>query len=90
MGNPPYLGSSKLNKEQQVDRDYAIGEYHNFKKIDYIGIWFIKGAKYILGNNSKCAFVSTNSICQGEMVEPLWKPIFDNNIEIDFVHTSFK
>ena len=90
MGNPPYLGSSKLNKEQQEDRTIAIGQYQNFKKIDYIGIWFIKGSKYISNCNSKCAFVSTNSICQGEMVEPLWKPIFNNNVEIDFAHTSFK
>lgn len=90
MGNPPYLGSSKLNKEQQIDREYSIGKYDNFKKIDYIGIWFIKGANYINKCNSKCAFVSTNSICQGEMVEPLWKPIFSIDVEIDFAHTSFK
>ena len=90
FGNPPYLGSSKLDKVQQEDRTLAIGEYINYKKIDYIGIWFIKGAQYIRNTSAKCAFVSTNSICQGEMVEPLWTPIIDKHIVIDFAYTSFK
>ena len=90
FGNPPYLGSSKLENDQKEDRTIAIGNYQNYKKIDYIGIWFIKGAKYIKGTNAKCAFVSTNSICQGEMVEPLWTPILENNIIIGFAYTSFK
>ena len=90
FGNPPYLGSSKLESAQQDDRTIAIGKYNNYKKIDYIGIWFIKGAKYIKGTSAKCAFVSTNSICQGEMVEPLWTPIFGLDIVIDFAYTSFR
>ena len=90
FGNPPYLGSSKLEDEQKEDRTIAIGEYSNYKKIDYIGIWFIKGAKYIKGTIAKCAFVSTNSICQGEMVEPLWSPIIGMNIVIDYAYTSFR
>ena len=90
FGNPPYLGSSKLEDEQKEDRTIAIGNYQNYKKIDYIGIWFIKGAKYIKGTNAKCAFVSTNSICQGEMVEPLWTPIIELDIIIDYAYTSFR
>jgi len=90
FGNPPYLGSSKLEDEQKEDRTIAIGEHLNYKKIDYIGIWFIKGAKYIKDSISKCAFVSTNSICQGEMVEPLWTPIIGMNIVIDYAYTSFR
>ena len=90
FGNPPYLGSSKLEDEQKDDRTIAIGEYLNYKKIDYIGIWFIKGAKYIKGTIAKCAFVSTNSICQGEMVEPLWSPILKLGVIIDYAYTSFK
>ena len=90
FGNPPYLGSSKLENEQKEDRTIAIGEYPNYKKIDYIGIWFIKGAKYIKGSIAKCAFVSTNSICQGEMVEPLWAPIIELHIVIDYAYTSFR
>ncbi|MBR1668036.1 MAG: class I SAM-dependent DNA methyltransferase [Bacteroidaceae bacterium] len=90
FGNPPYLGSSKLEKEQQEDRTFAIGNFPNYKKIDYIGVWFIKGTKYIKNTLAKCAFVSTNSICQGEMVEPLWSPILNNGISIEFAYTSFK
>lgn len=90
MGNPPYVGSSKLDKEQQEDRTIAIGEYQNYKKIDYIGIWLIKGAKYIKGTKARCAFVSTNSVCQGEMVEPLWSPILGLDIELYCAYTTFK
>ena len=90
FGNPPYLGSSKLEDDQKQDRTIAIGKYPNYKKIDYIGIWFIKGAIYIKGTTAKCAFVSTNSICQGEMVEPLWTPIIALNIIIDYAYTSFR
>lgn len=90
MGNPPYLGSSKLGKSQQDDRTFAICKYPNYKKIDYIGIWFIKGANYIKGSSARCAFVSTNSVCQGEMVEPLWTPILNMNVLIGFAHLSFR
>ena len=90
MGNPPYLGSSKLDKSQQDDRTVAIGKFQNYKKIDYIGVWFIKGAIYIQNSNARCAFVSTNSVCQGEMVEPLWAPILSMDVLIRFAHLSFK
>lgn len=90
FGNPPYLGSSLLNKNQQEDRTIAIGELKNYKKIDYIGIWFYKASLYIKNTKAGFAFVSTNSICQGEMVVPLWKPILELNMKISFAHTSFK
>ena len=90
FGNPPYLGSSKLEDTQKEDRTMAIGMFDNYKKIDYIGIWFIKAARYINVSQTKCAFVSTNSICQGEIVEPLWTPIFNLNMTISFAYTSFK
>ena len=59
-------------------------------KLDYISIWFVKAIKYIFGKNSKFAFVSTNSINQGEQVPMLWKDIFSLNLEITFCHKSFK
>lgn len=90
FGNPPYLGVSLQDKSQKKDMEIAIGGYSGYKKIDYIGVWFIKGADYIKDNDSKCAFVSTNSICQGEMVEPLWTAIFSKNVLIDFAYESFK
>lgn len=90
MGNPPYLGSSLLDKNQQADRTIALGKLKNYKKIDYIGIWFYLASLFVKDNKGRFAFVSTNSICQGEMVVPLWKPILDLNMKICFAHTSFK
>lgn len=90
FGNPPYLGVSLQDKSQKKDMEIAIGKYVGYKKIDYIGVWIIKAADFVSTNRSRCAFVSTNSICQGEMVEPLWKPIFEMNVFIDFAYTSFK
>lgn len=90
MGNPPYLGSSLLDKGQQEDRTIALGKLNNYKKIDYIGIWFYLGSLYVHKTKSRFAFVSTNSICQGEMVVPLWKPILNLGMKICFAHTSFK
>jgi hypothetical protein len=90
LGNPPYVGSRKQEKSQKMDLDFALSDFKKYKDLDYISIWFIKGAKYIKGFNSKVAFVSTNSICQGEQVSLLWPYIFNLNIEINFAYTSFK
>lgn len=90
MGNPPYLGSSMQNKEQKEDKAIALGHFKSYKDLDYISIWFYKAAEYIKDSHSKAAFVSTNSICQGEQVAMLWAPLFAMNIEISFAVTSFK
>jgi hypothetical protein len=90
LGNPPYLGSSMQDKEQKSDKDLVFNGVKNYKNLDYIACWFYKGSKYIQNNNIKLAFVSTNSICQGEQVDMLWAPIFKLNIEIFFAHQSFK
>lgn len=90
FGNPPYLGVSLQTSDQKNDMKIAIGKYNGYKKIDYIGVWFIKGAEYISQTNSRCAFVSTNSICQGEIVEPLWSAIYKSKVSIDYAYTSFK
>jgi hypothetical protein len=90
LGNPPYLGSSMQNAEQKGDMAFVFKGFKNYKNLDYIAAWFIKGANYIQNHNAQFAFVSTNSICQGEQVALLWPPIFDINLEIGFAHTSFK
>lgn len=90
FGNPPYLGVSLQDKAHKEDMAISIGMINGYKKLDYIGVWFIKGADYVKDNSSKCAFVSTNSICQGEMVEPLWLAIFLKKVFIDFAYASFK
>lgn len=90
MGNPPYLGSSLQNADQKADVDCALNKLDSYKNLDYIACWFYKGAKFIKNTNSKLAFVSTNSICQGEQVILLWEPIFELDIEIFFAYSSFK
>ncbi|MBQ9665084.1 MAG: class I SAM-dependent DNA methyltransferase [Bacteroidaceae bacterium] len=90
FGNPPYLGYTLQNEEQKEDLEIAIGGLCNsWKKLDYISIWFYKGFIYVKDSFAKFAFVSTNSICQGEQALILW-PLILNGIEIDFAYTSFK
>lgn len=88
LGNPPYLGSRRQNETQKHDLEIIFGE--DYKSLDYISAWFFKAAQYIKGFNSKFAFVSTNSICQGEQVSLVWKRILSNDVEIGFAHKGFK
>jgi len=87
LGNPPYLGFSMQSKNQKDDLKAVWGKA---SKLDYISCWLYLAKQYIEGFNSSFAFVSTNSICQGEQVTLLWPHILNENIEINFCHTSFK
>lgn len=89
LGNPPYLGSSLQDIEQKKDMAIVFSKFKNFKNLDYIACWFKRGADFIQHYNAKLAFVSTNSICQGEQVELLWPQII-NRLAIFFAHQSFK
>ena len=89
MGNPPYLGSSLQDKSQKEDMSFVFNESGDYKKLDYISCWFFLASKYISNKKVKCAFVTTNSITQGEQVPILWPKIFGNRIEIYFAYTSF-
>lgn len=88
IGNPPYLGSRNQDAEQKSDLELVFKK--DYKSLDYVAIWFYKGAKYIEGINAQLAFVSTNSICQGLLVALTWQRILNENIEIGFAHQSFK
>lgn len=92
IGNPPYLGARLQDKDQKADMEASFGEEVPFSNIDYIGLWFYKAAKYISSSNgaASSAFVSTNSISQGEQTSILWPPIFALGVEIGFVHQNFK
>ncbi|MBQ0048291.1 MAG: class I SAM-dependent DNA methyltransferase [Prevotellaceae bacterium] len=90
FGNPPYLGSKLQSAEQKADIAHVFGKIKNSKILDYIANWFYLGAKFVKGTKSKYAFVSTNSICQGEQVAVLWPEIFKSNLCIDYAYTSFK
>ena len=87
LGNPPYLGSRNQNNIQKDDMKQVF--LKDYKKLDYVSNWFYLGSRYINSSQSKLAFVSTNSICQGEQVELLWPRILISN-EIFFAHQSFK
>lgn len=89
IGNPPYIGSKLQNKEQKEDLKGAIGEPFKYKLMDYIAGWFFKGVDFINSANSKLAFVTTNSIFQGEQVSYIWKELLTKST-IDFAYTSFK
>lgn len=91
FGNPPYLGYSLQNKNQKKEiEDLCKANLNAYKELDYISCWFIKAANYIYNTAHKFAFVSTNSICQGEQVFMLWPYVFLKKLEIFFAHQSFK
>ncbi|MEN8884702.1 MAG: DNA methyltransferase [Flavobacteriaceae bacterium] len=90
LGNPPYVGYARQNKSQKNDMAVVFEGFKNYKKLDYISCWFYLGSKFIIRSNSKYAFVSTNSITQGEQVA-LIRPITHMyNLELDFAYQSFK
>jgi hypothetical protein len=90
-GNPPYLGSTWQSEEQKDDlRSIFDHRCKSWKSLDYVAGWFIKAADYCLKTPCAAAFVSTNSICQGQQVAILWPLIFKSGNQIIFAHTSFK
>lgn len=90
LGNPPYLGTRNQEKEHKEDMAFVFKGIKNYKNLDYIACWFYKGADYIKGSNSKYAFVTTNSVTQGDQVAILWSNILDEELEIGFAYQSFK
>jgi len=90
-GNPPYLGKSGQTDTQKADlRSIFDGHTKSWKSLDYVAGWFMKAALYGTRTNSRAAFVSTNSICQGQQVPILWPLVFQTGHEIVFANTSFK
>ncbi|MBA3033564.1 MAG: N-6 DNA methylase [Gammaproteobacteria bacterium] len=90
-GNPPYLGSTWQTDEQKADLGtvFAI-RTKNWKSLDYVAGWFMKAADYGTRTDAMAAFVSTNSICQGQQVPFFWPLIFELGHQISFAHSSFK
>ncbi|MEE2951247.1 MAG: DNA methyltransferase [Pseudomonadota bacterium] len=92
-GNPPYRGSTWQTKDQKDDLEAIFkGRTKSWKSLDYVAGWFMKAADYDAATASRAdaAFVSTNSICQGQQVPILWPLIFEAGSQIAFAHTSFK
>ena len=96
MGNPPFVGYSLQSKEQKEDIlsvyvDDKGKPYKTAGKIDYVAGWYFKAAELIQRTKTTCAFVSTNSITQGEQVAGVWKPLFERfGIEINFAYKTFR
>ncbi len=91
LGNPPFIGSKLMKQEQRDDIVKLFGNSEGTGILDYVTGWYIKAAHYIQGTRIKVAFVSTNSIAQGEQVSVLWKPLlYNNGIKIHFAHRTFK
>ncbi|WP_406017881.1 N-6 DNA methylase [Micrococcus luteus] len=90
IGNPPYKGGKSQGKEMKADYPFVFGRRPYSKDLDYIALWFVKGADYIEGTRSELAFVTTNSVSQGEHVGLMFPMIFAKGIEIGYAYTSFK
>jgi type I restriction-modification system DNA methylase subunit len=88
MGNPPFNGAMKMKEKRQEIID-CFPECDKPGEIDYVVGWYIKATRYIQNTSIKCAFVSTNSLCQGQMVSLVWKFLFKNNISIDYAWRTF-
>ena len=95
LGNPPFIGYYLQSEEQKADIlsvyvDSDNSPIKNAGKIDYVAAWYYKAAKLMAGTNIRTAFVSTNSIVQGEQVSAVWKPLYDLfGIHIDFGYRTF-
>ena len=89
-GNPPFLGARNQTKEQKAELMDVFGGAKNSGNVDYVAGWYMKAAEYMGDCPMRCAFVSTNSICQGEQVANVWRPLWDLGIRIDFAHDTFR
>ena len=89
MGNPPFIGARNKSSEQAADVEEVFKGWKNAGNLDYVTCWYKKASDLMRGTSTKAAFVSTNSICQGESAALLWKPLFAEGIEIDFAWRTF-
>lgn len=90
LGNPPFLGSKIMSAEQRAEITSLFNNAKGSGVLDYVTGWYIKAAHYIQGTNISCAFVSTNSITQGEQPAILWGALLPLGTHIHFAHRTFK
>ena len=89
VGNPPFVGGMMMTREQKADMISVLGNVKGVGELDYVGAWYFKATDFIQGTHIEAAFVSTNSICQGQQAVTLWKPLFEQGIRIQFAHKTF-
>ena len=91
MGNPPFIGASMMTAQQKAEAVEVFGKGKRINSIDYVGAWYHKAAAIMQNTTVRAAFVSTNSITQGEQVSALWNKLFNSyNAHIDFAYRTFK
>ena len=90
FGNPPFVGARLMNPEQKADVNKIFAGWKNIGNLDYVSCWYKKAADFIKNTKIRAALVSTNSICQGDSVAILWKPLFATGVHIDFAYRTFR
>ena len=90
MGNPPFVGARLMEKSQKDDMALVFGKLKGAGNLDYVSAWYKKAADLIHNTDIRVAFVSTNSITQGEQTAILWKPIMEGGIVVNFAWRTFK
>lgn len=91
VGNPPFVGARMASPEQKAELLNVFAGTKNAGNLDYVTCWHRKAAEFIQGTRIEVAFVSTNSICQGEQAAILWEPLAERfGVKINFAHQTFK
>ncbi len=91
LGNPPFVGHHYQSAEQKEDQQHVMGHLSSCGVLDFVCNWYIQAAKYVSENaDIRCAFVSTNSICQGEQASILWSDMLRRGVKIHFAHRTFQ
>jgi len=89
FGNPPFIGGKYMDATQRSDMESVSGAIKSHGLLDYVTTWYVKAAEYIRGSHIRCAFVSTNSISQGEQPGVLWSYLFSQRVKIHFAYRTF-
>jgi hypothetical protein len=89
LGNPPFVGGKYQTAAQRADLEFVAGGVKNSGLLDFVALWYLKAADYVRGTAIPVAFVSTNSITQGEQVGVLWGELFRRGATIHFAHRTF-
>lgn len=89
MGNPPFYGSTWLSAEQKLDQELVWGDTKSSGILDYVASWYLVAARHMAGTNARAAFVSTNSITQGQQPPVIWGQLYAHDMRIDFAHRTF-
>ena len=90
MGNPPFVGARLMNESQKEDISNIFKGTKGSGNLDYVSCWYKKATNYIDSTKIEVAFVSTNSITQGEQVAILWKDILERGVNINFAYRTFR